>query len=217
MRGERVRFTSCLSAKEVRLLRGTIPRKAKRDCTVFQCSPFSYMRAVDRTPCWLFLVHAEDAAQKGGKKARGTKNDDLHSRLPAYFCRKQSAPTAMIISASTITRTPSGMKKESRMPSPKESTAMLNTLVRFFLHIQAPPGSAVDRPWYSICAGKVKMTAVPCFLGSSAKVDKQYADVGGVDTADAGCLPYAHRSHGGKLLRRLDPQSPDGAVIDILR
>lgn len=50
--------------------------------------------------------------------------------------------------ASTITKTPSGIKNERSTPNPKERTAMLKHFKRLLLHIMYPPNLAVDRPCF---------------------------------------------------------------------
>ena len=109
-----------------------------------------------------------------------------------------------------MTSTPSGMKKERMIPSPKESTAMLRTFRRFRLHIRTPVSVAYGR--FAICyAGGGKN-----MRGLLLQIDEKHADVGRVHTADAGGLPDACRAQGGKLFGRLDAQAADGAVVDVL-
>ena len=47
------------------------------------------------------------------------------------------------------------------------------------------------------------------------EIDQEYADIGGIDAADARGLPNADGAHGRKLLRRLDPQAADRHIVKI--
>ena len=58
----------------------------------------------------------------------------------------------MMSRASMITSTTSGIKKERRMPSPKERTATLISLKRALLHILLPPNDGGGPPLIAVYA-----------------------------------------------------------------
>ena len=102
-----------------------------------------------------------------------------------------------------ITSTPSGMKKDKRIPRPKERIPTLMTLKRLRWHIPTPPTC-----WRRTALGSSICKALPKKNSLLLEVDEEHADVGRVHTADAGGLPQRQGADRTELLGRLKPQSP---------